>query len=168
MWYMLCTSVHLSINGWMNQVCFHRRQLSLSYIVLELNSGIFKIRVLPSRTSSKTLDFENLATTCWPILSAKDKRSRRRVVDNARQWWTWPSAINIDQWPSLVDHSRRPVLCTVGWVWGSIIRVRLRQLRLAVLAGVSVGWQEQHLVTGYSKKLPFRNMAHTGVRKHYK
>jgi len=51
----------------------------LSYTVLKGNSGIFKMRVIPSGTLTKIPDFKNFASAY---------RSLKRVINLAWQWWT--------------------------------------------------------------------------------
>ena len=51
----------------------------LSYTVLKGNSGISKIRVLPSETVPNYTDLENFASVY---------RSSKRVIDFARERWT--------------------------------------------------------------------------------
>jgi len=64
--------------------------------------------VLPSGTASQALD-----------VARQTSDSRRPVIYNIpRRRWTWSSAVNIDRWPSRVDHTRRPALYTERWAIG--------------------------------------------------
>jgi len=92
---------------------FLARRLPSTYTVLHGNTGMSKIRALPSRTLTQALDFENFVMACCSL---------RCIVNLGRQMWT----LSVIHWTviggtkltvlAMVNsyfHTERPILITV-------------------------------------------------------